>query len=341
MKTEPGLEHLHREAEVTLHRRDRRLEPFRDARRGADGRPRTGERRGRAWAARLASGAGTAAPSGSPGTGPASSDSNRRTSAIDVASGPNVERSIQSGIGSRPITPFVGLRPARPQNAAGDPDRAAAVGGGRDRRHARCERGARAAARPARRPVGPPGVRGGAVQRIGREPRERELRLVRLARPRSRRPRAACAARARRTRRVPRPRTSATRTSRACPTTASMSFTSRGKSGERTRDPRPPRSAASIARASSNACSRTRITALSGGFRRSIRSRDSSTSSDGDVRPDRTAAARSDRFIGSSRCRGCGRRLGRASGPSARRSRRCVPGTPITPPPGCVPPPQR
>ena len=44
-------------------------------------------------------------------------------------------------------------------------------------------------------------------------------------------------------------------------------------------DPGPRRAAirSSIARASSTACSRTRITALSGGFRRSIRSRDSST----------------------------------------------------------------
>ena len=38
---------------------------------------------------------------------------------MDVANGPNVERSIHSGIGSRPITPFVGLKPASPQNAAG------------------------------------------------------------------------------------------------------------------------------------------------------------------------------------------------------------------------------
>ncbi len=67
--------------------------------------------------ARIGSGNGSA--DGSPGTGPASSDSNSRTSAIDVASGPNVERSIQSGMGSRPITPFVGLSPARPQNARG------------------------------------------------------------------------------------------------------------------------------------------------------------------------------------------------------------------------------
>ena len=64
-------------------------------------------------------GSGNGSADGSPGTGPASIDSNSRTSAIDVANGPNVERSIHSGMGSRPITPFVGLRPARPQNAAG------------------------------------------------------------------------------------------------------------------------------------------------------------------------------------------------------------------------------
>ncbi len=56
---------------------------------------------------------------GSPGTGPASIERRSRTSAIDVANGPHVDRSIQSGIGSRPITPFVGFRPASPQNAAG------------------------------------------------------------------------------------------------------------------------------------------------------------------------------------------------------------------------------
>ena len=64
-------------------------------------------------------GSGNGNAEGSPGTGPASIDSNSRTSAMDVANGPNVERSIHSGIGSRPITPFVGLKPASPQNAAG------------------------------------------------------------------------------------------------------------------------------------------------------------------------------------------------------------------------------
>src|SRR5450759_4982733 len=46
-------------------------------------------------------------------------DSSNRRSATVVAKGPSVEKSIQSGIGRRPITPLVGLIPTRPQNAAG------------------------------------------------------------------------------------------------------------------------------------------------------------------------------------------------------------------------------
>src|SRR6266851_1351176 len=65
----------------------------------------------------LRSGAGSAV--GSPATGPASISSRRRRSATIVANGPSVERSIQSGIGRRPITPLVGLMPTSPQNAAG------------------------------------------------------------------------------------------------------------------------------------------------------------------------------------------------------------------------------
>src|SRR5204862_6671979 len=75
-------------------------------------------------------GRGNGSADGSPGTGPASRERRSRTSAIDVANGPNVDRSIQSGTGSRPIMPFVGLSPARPQNAAGiriDPPPSVAV----------------------------------------------------------------------------------------------------------------------------------------------------------------------------------------------------------------------
>src|SRR5687767_7071739 len=67
---------------------------------------------------------------GSPGSGPDSSSNRSTRSSIDVASGPNVERSIQSGIGSRAITPAVGLMPASPQKAAGmriDPPPSVAV----------------------------------------------------------------------------------------------------------------------------------------------------------------------------------------------------------------------
>ena len=119
VKAEPGLEHLDRKAEVTFDRRERRLEPFRDAAGGRMGALEPRRRRGRALRQPGPIGSGNGSADGSPGTGPASSDSKMRTSAIDVASGPNVERSIQSGMGSRPITPFVGLSPARPQNDAG------------------------------------------------------------------------------------------------------------------------------------------------------------------------------------------------------------------------------
>ena len=182
VKIEPGSSSLHRQPEVPLHRRERRLEPLRRRRPGAGACPRSGgiaSTRRRQPRSPIGSGNGNA--DGSPGTGPASIDSNSRTSAMDVANGPNVERSIHSGIGSRPITPFVGLKPASPQNAAGirmepPPSVAVAIGG-----HAGRERGRRAAARPARRPVGSPGVRRRSVERVRREPGERELRLVRLA----------------------------------------------------------------------------------------------------------------------------------------------------------------
>jgi hypothetical protein len=45
--------------------------------------------------------------------------SNSARSVTVVAIGPEVDRSIHDGIGERPISPFVGFRPARPQNAAG------------------------------------------------------------------------------------------------------------------------------------------------------------------------------------------------------------------------------
>src|SRR5438132_4973351 len=56
---------------------------------------------------------------GSPLTGPRITSNSIRRSAIDAASGPDVDRSIQAGIGLRPTSPFVGFRPASPQNAAG------------------------------------------------------------------------------------------------------------------------------------------------------------------------------------------------------------------------------
>ena len=61
-----------------------------------------------------------------------------------------------------------------------DPDGTAAVRRGRDGGHAGRERGRRAAARTPRRPLGPPGVRRRSVEGVRREAGERELRLVRL-----------------------------------------------------------------------------------------------------------------------------------------------------------------
>ncbi len=62
---------------------------------------------------------GTGRAVGSPATGPASIASSRRRSSTEVASGPSVDRSIQSGIGRRPISPPDGLMPASPHSAAG------------------------------------------------------------------------------------------------------------------------------------------------------------------------------------------------------------------------------
>ena len=47
-----------------------------------------------------------------------------------VANGPSVEKSIQSWVGQRPITPLDGFNPTNPQNAAGiriDPPPSVAV----------------------------------------------------------------------------------------------------------------------------------------------------------------------------------------------------------------------
>ena len=230
-----GPEHLDRKAEVALHRRERRLEPFRDAAGERMGALEPRDARGRAWAAPARIGSGSGSAVGSPGTGPASSDSSSRTSAIDVASGPNVDRSIQRGMGSRPITPFVGLRPASPQNAAGiriEPPPSVAVA-------IAAMPAASAAPEPPLEPPGDQSVPHGfvvvAVQRVRREPRERELRLVRLADD----DRAGGAQPARHEpvgrRRRRRPRTSANRTSTAYPVDVLHVLHEQGQTGERTR----------------------------------------------------------------------------------------------------------
>ena len=69
-------------------------------------------------------------PIGSPGAAPAITDIRRRKSSTVVANGPSVEKSIQSGVGQRPMTPLDGFNPTSPQNAAGiriDPPPSVAV----------------------------------------------------------------------------------------------------------------------------------------------------------------------------------------------------------------------
>ncbi len=56
---------------------------------------------------------------GAPAVGPRSTSRSTRASAIEVASGPLVESSIQEGGGHAPISPVVGLSPTSPQKAAG------------------------------------------------------------------------------------------------------------------------------------------------------------------------------------------------------------------------------
>ncbi len=105
------------------------------------------------------------------------------------ASGPCVETSIHDGIGRRPISPAVGFRPARPQNAAGvriEPPPSVPVASG--------TRPAASAApdpprRAARRPLEPPGVARRAEDVVVGPSLERELGDVRPADDRSRPPR--------------------------------------------------------------------------------------------------------------------------------------------------------
>src|SRR5438128_2520012 len=81
--------------------------------------------------------------------------SNSLMSFIEPASGPLVEKSIHDGVGDRAIKPFVGLSPARPQNAAGiltDPPPSVAVAIG-------TSPATSAAPLP---PLDPPGVHSGA-----------------------------------------------------------------------------------------------------------------------------------------------------------------------------------
>ena len=287
--------------------------------------------------ARIGSGNGSA--DGSPGIGPASSDSNNRTSAIDVASGPNVERSIQSGMGSRPITPFVGLSPARPQNAAGirmEPPPSVAVA-------IAAMPAASAAPEPPLDPPGDQSVPHGFVvvpySAFVVNPANANSGWFVLP---------TTIAPAARNLRGTSPSTAAGGASASVsepnvdgiPVTFSMSFT---RSGSPASAPgsSPAAIRSSIARASSTASSRMRITALSGVFRRSIRSRDMLDQLSG-RRPagaDRRREVREvHRCVTMSRMR---TKLGLRFRSFSTTVDALRPGTPITPPPGCVPPPQR
>ena len=152
-------------------------------------------------------------------------------------------------------------------------DRAAAVGGGSEGGDAGRERGAGAPAGAAGRPLGPPRVRVVPTRVFVVYPANANSGTL-VSRRRSRPPGAA----ARPGRRGSAAGASANGASRTStmPATSSLSFT---KSGRPASGLAPPRRDARRLRASSSACSRTRVTALSSALRRSIRARARLTSS--------------------------------------------------------------
>ena len=232
-------------------------------------------------------GSGEGSALGSPGTGPASISSRSRASATVEASGPNVERSIQFGIGSRPITPLVGFRPTSPQQPAGmriDPPPSVAVAIG-------AMPAAIAAPEPPDEPPGEAsrchGFRVAPYRRLSVNPAKANsgwLVLPTTMAPAALRRRGISAS-------ATAGGASANTTEPyvvGTPSTSSMSLTSNGMPARGPgSSPAPTRS--SSARASSTACSRTEMTAFSGGFSRSIRSRDIRTSSSAETRRPRTA----------------------------------------------------
>ena len=318
---------------VPDHARDRqRLGTERQRRRAAARSPRTSQRRTRVGS-RRPSGAGTAARRGRPGRArppPPGAASRRRSTS------PTDRRREVDPFGDRVPSdhPVRRFEPRQSAERRRDPDGTAAVGGGRDRRHTRGEGGARAPARPTRRPDVPHGFTvvpytafavypanansGWFVLPTTIAPASRSLRGT------SRRAAGDASA------------NTAEPYVDGRPVTSSMSFTRSGGTGEqdRGRRQRPP---GLQSRASLNAA-RARITSSRVGSRRWIGPRDArrapSPAGAAYTRPEVRAVHRP--FAVSRR-----RTTLRLRFRPARRVDALRPGTPITPPPGCVPAPQR
>ena len=125
-------------------------------------------------------------PEGAPTTGrparsPARTSSSAAASSTDRVSGPAVERPFERGERRARDAPARRLQPEEPAAGGRDPDRAAAVGPVRGGDEARCQRSRGASARSAGRPLRVPRVARRAVElRLGEGGRP-ELRRVRLA----------------------------------------------------------------------------------------------------------------------------------------------------------------
>ena len=201
---------------------------------------------------------------GSPGTGPAPARSRSRTAARREPSQSGPLRGHPVGDGVAPITPFVGF-PAMKCNDAGIRWSLRRPPCGVRSPPCPPRAGARAAARPAGRPVEPHGLVG-PVERVRRNPANANL-AGSPCRPRSRRPRAAGVRARRPGRRRVRERHEPERSRRRRrPLLHEERFRPAHPDPRRRRSPRPSPGRPPLPLG-------TRITALSGGFRRSIRLR--------------------------------------------------------------------